>query len=267
MAEQEKQTAEVTAEPEQAQDTLQEYIRYLNQQEVELQTRLEHIRIALEEAAAYDGVRHSGWRQHKENPPHRRQPVTGAWVKNNHTYHTTNGGICQMKTSEVKKMQALSIRRDDAVSDENWFLMMRDIFLGYETAMTLEQAETRKKSKQYLWRCASVDKGNNIAAILEIVRLAMEINESKETEMQVCVEIHPHVSQIFARIFPRGWTVTAHQCSKSYCASYDRIGEYYDKKLFSDEEDTWENIDCDVQRLLQEICEIAESVRGAKSNG
>lgn len=66
MAEQEKQTAEVTAEPEQ--DTLQEYIRYLNQQEVELQTRLEHIRIALEEAAAYDGVRHSGWRQHKENP-------------------------------------------------------------------------------------------------------------------------------------------------------------------------------------------------------
>ena len=64
MAEQEKQTAE----PEQAQDTLQEYIRYLNQQETELTARLEHIRIALEEAAAYDGVRHSGWRQHKENP-------------------------------------------------------------------------------------------------------------------------------------------------------------------------------------------------------
>ena len=62
MAEQEKQTAE----PEQ--DTLQEYIRYLNQQETELTARLEHIRIALEEAAAYDGVRHSGWRQHKENP-------------------------------------------------------------------------------------------------------------------------------------------------------------------------------------------------------
>lgn len=33
-----------------------------------LTARLEHIRIALEEAAAYDGVRHSGWRQHKENP-------------------------------------------------------------------------------------------------------------------------------------------------------------------------------------------------------
>mgnify|MGYP000071108789 FL=1 len=68
MAEQEKQTAEATAEPEQAQDTLQEYICYLNQQETELTARLEHIHIALEEAAAYDGVRHSGWRQHKENP-------------------------------------------------------------------------------------------------------------------------------------------------------------------------------------------------------
>lgn len=68
MAEQEKQTAEVTTEPEQAQDTLQEYIRYLNQQGTELTARLKHIRIALEEAAAYDGVRHSGWRQHKENP-------------------------------------------------------------------------------------------------------------------------------------------------------------------------------------------------------
>lgn len=69
MAEQEKQTAEVTAEPEQAQDTLQEYIRYLNQQETELTARLEHIRIALEEAVLYNNsVWHSGWRQHKENP-------------------------------------------------------------------------------------------------------------------------------------------------------------------------------------------------------
>ena len=44
-----------------------------------------------------------------------------------------------MKKSEVKKMQALSIRRDDAVSDENWFLMMRDIFRGYEQARDAEQ--------------------------------------------------------------------------------------------------------------------------------
>ena len=45
-----------------------------------------------------------------------------------------------MKKSEVKKMQALSIRRDDVVSDENWFAMMQDIFQGYETALALEQA-------------------------------------------------------------------------------------------------------------------------------
>ena len=44
-----------------------------------------------------------------------------------------------MKKSEVKKMQALSIRRDDAVSDENWFLMMRDIFRGYEQAQAAER--------------------------------------------------------------------------------------------------------------------------------
>lgn len=110
-------------------------------------------------------------------------------------------------------------------------------------------------------------KGNNIAAILEIVRLAMEINESNKTEMQVFVEIHPHVSQIFARIYPRGWTVTEHQCSKSYCASYDQNEKYYNKTLLSDGVDTWEDIDCDVQHLLQEIRKIAENVKGAKSNG
>ena len=44
-----------------------------------------------------------------------------------------------MKKSEVKKLQALSIRRDDAISDENWFLMMRDIFRGYEQARAAEQ--------------------------------------------------------------------------------------------------------------------------------
>ena len=48
-----------------------------------------------------------------------------------------------MKTSEVKKFEALSIRRDDAVTDEAWFLMMRDIFQGYENALLLEQAASR----------------------------------------------------------------------------------------------------------------------------
>ena len=46
--------------------------------------------------------------------------------------------------------------------------------------------------------------GNNIAVVTEIVRLAMEINESQETKMQIFVEIHPHVHQISARIFPHG---------------------------------------------------------------
>lgn len=64
----ENQVQQVQEQVQPEQDTLQEYIRHLNQQETELTARLEHIRIALEEAAAYDGVRHSGWRQHKENP-------------------------------------------------------------------------------------------------------------------------------------------------------------------------------------------------------
>lgn len=52
-----------------------------------------------------------------------------------------------MKNSEVKKMQALSIRRDDVVSDENWFQMMRDIFFGYENEVMHEEA-AEKKSKE-----------------------------------------------------------------------------------------------------------------------
>lgn len=64
----ENQVQQVQEQVQQEQDTLQEYIRYLNQQGTELTARLKHIRIALEEAAAYDVVRHSGWRQHKENP-------------------------------------------------------------------------------------------------------------------------------------------------------------------------------------------------------
>ena len=52
-----------------------------------------------------------------------------------------------MKNSEVKKMQALSIRRDDVVSDENWFQMMRDIFFGYENEVMWEK-EAEQKSKE-----------------------------------------------------------------------------------------------------------------------
>ena len=49
-----------------------------------------------------------------------------------------------MKNSEVKKMQALSIRRDDVVSDEDWFQMMRDIFFGYENEVMGEKAADQK---------------------------------------------------------------------------------------------------------------------------
>ena len=56
-------------------------------------------------------------------------------------------GKVKMKNSEVKKMQALSIRRDDVVSDENWFQMMRDIFFVYENEVMWEKA-AEQKSKE-----------------------------------------------------------------------------------------------------------------------
>ena len=52
-----------------------------------------------------------------------------------------------MKNSEVKKMQALSIRRDDVVSDEIWFQMMEDIFLGYEIEV-IQEEEAEQKAKE-----------------------------------------------------------------------------------------------------------------------
>lgn len=48
-----------------------------------------------------------------------------------------------MKTSEVKKFEAISIMHDDVTSDELRFQMMRDIFQGYENALLLEQAASR----------------------------------------------------------------------------------------------------------------------------
>ena len=47
----------------------------------------------------------------------------------------------------MKKMQALSIRRDDVVSDENWFQMMRDIFFGYENEV-IQEEEAEQKAKE-----------------------------------------------------------------------------------------------------------------------
>lgn len=48
-----------------------------------------------------------------------------------------------MKTSEVKKFEAISIMHDDVTSDELRFQMLRDIFQGYENALLLEQAASR----------------------------------------------------------------------------------------------------------------------------
>ena len=68
----------------------------------------------------------------QKKPPHRRQPVTGAWKKINHNYHITLRRKCQMKTEKtvtslsdayVYATAIESIRHDDTLDK----VMMRDI--------------------------------------------------------------------------------------------------------------------------------------------
>ena len=50
-----------------------------------------------------------------------------------------------------------------------------------------------------------MDKKEIVDSVQEIVRLAMIINESQETKMQVFVTVSPHVSEIELQIYPDGW--------------------------------------------------------------
>ncbi len=115
-----------------------------------------------------------------------------------------------------------------------------------------------------------MDKKKIIDSVQEIVRLAMEINESQETKMQVFVSISPHVSEIELQIYPDGWGYIGGretEC-KTLRASYKNYsGKYYDKQLIPTgigEIATFEHITCDVKRLLQEVRNLAR--KEAKSN-
>ena len=52
-----------------------------------------------------------------------------------------------MKKNEVKKAEAISIMHDDVASDELRFQMLRDIFQGYEQALTQECIKPQEKKK------------------------------------------------------------------------------------------------------------------------
>lgn len=109
-----------------------------------------------------------------------------------------------------------------------------------------------------------MDKKKIIDSVQEITRLAMIINESQETTMQVFVSISPHVSEIELQIYPDGWGYvegreTEHKVLRASYKNYS--GKYYNKELIPTEIggiETFEHISCDVKRLLQEIRNLAK---------
>lgn len=108
-----------------------------------------------------------------------------------------------------------------------------------------------------------MDKKKIIDSVQEITRLAMIINESQETKMQVFVSVLPHVSEIELRIYPDGWGYVGDRETEYFVfhASYKNFrGKYYTKELiptgFGGIE-TFEHVSCDIKSLLQEIRNLA----------
>lgn len=109
-----------------------------------------------------------------------------------------------------------------------------------------------------------MDKNKIIDSVQEITRLAMIINESQETKMQVFVSVSPHVSEIELQIYPDGWGYVGDRATEHFVfrASYKNYsGKYYNKELIPTEIggiETFEHISCDAKRLLQEIRDLAK---------
>ncbi len=114
-----------------------------------------------------------------------------------------------------------------------------------------------------------MDKNKIIDSVQEITRLAMIINESQETKMQVFVSVSPHVSEIELQIYPDGWVYVGDRSTEYFVlrASYKNFrGKYYNKELIPIEFggiefggiETFEHVSCDVKSLLQEIRNLAK---------
>lgn len=109
-----------------------------------------------------------------------------------------------------------------------------------------------------------MDKKKIIDSVQEITRLAMIINESQETTMQVFVAVSPHVSEIELQIYPDGWGYdkneeTEHKVLRANYKNYS--GEYYNKELIPTRIggiETFEHVFCDVKSLLQEVRNLAK---------
>ena len=162
-----------------------------------------------------------------------------------------------MKNSEVKKMQALSIRRDDVVSDESWFQMMRDIFFGYENEVMWEKAAEQKSKEDAE---AEEAKKKIIDSMQEITRLAMEISLS-DCKPLVLVRVSPHASTVSVDVFRHGYrrdtlpteTLTAYYGDWSYSKS--TVPTHSDKYR-----GTCLDTLCDVSDIVQRLHDLLEEV-------
>lgn len=104
-------------------------------------------------------------------------------------------------------------------------------------------------------RCASVDKGNNIAAILEIVRLAMKINASEKTEVQAFVSISPHISEVQVDIYNSGWSYDTYP-NVTYRARYDFSHQDDETMTNYIPELKITNVNCNVDYMQKKLCEL-----------
>lgn len=100
-----------------------------------------------------------------------------------------------------------------------------------------------------------MDKGNNIAAILEIVRLAMKINASEKTKVQAFVSISPHISEVQVDIHNSGWSYDTYP-NVTYRAMYDF--SHQDDETMTDyiPEIKITNVNCNVDYMQKKLCEL-----------
>lgn len=100
-----------------------------------------------------------------------------------------------------------------------------------------------------------MDNGNNIAAILEIVRLAMKINASEKTELQAFVSISPHISEVQVDIYNSGWSYDTYP-NVTYRARYDFSHQADETMTDYIPELKITNVNCNVDYMQKKLCEL-----------
>ena len=155
----------------------------------------------------------------------------------------------------------LSVSNDmDLPEEEKVFglAMIGEQFLNnfrQESTEAEKAAEQSRKKMPKQRRRASVDNGNSIAAILEIVRLAMKINASEKTEVQAFVSISPHISEVQVDIYNSGWSYDTYP-NVTYRARYDFSHQADETMTDYIQELKITNVNCNVDYMQKKLCEL-----------